>query len=156
MEPGIRSLVIVREGDKVLLGYKKRGFGEGKWNGFGGKVEHEETVEESASRELKEESGLSVSSLSLRGVLDFSFEDGTEPLKVYVFLGEGIEGEPVETEEMRPAWFSIDRLPFEKMWADDVYWVPLLFEGGCFTGIFHFKDGGQLVSSALKRVARIE
>ena len=32
------TLVFLREGSKVLLGMKKRGFGVGKWNGFGGKV----------------------------------------------------------------------------------------------------------------------
>ena len=32
------TLVFLREGRRVLLGMKKRGFGVGKWNGFGGKV----------------------------------------------------------------------------------------------------------------------
>ena len=33
------SLVYVRRGTQILLGLKKRGFGQGKWNGFGGKLE---------------------------------------------------------------------------------------------------------------------
>ncbi len=43
---------------KVLLGMKKRGMGQGKWNGFGGKLKPGETIEECALRELEEESGL--------------------------------------------------------------------------------------------------
>jgi 8-oxo-dGTP diphosphatase/2-hydroxy-dATP diphosphatase len=43
---------------RILLGMKKRGFGMGKWNGFGGKVEPAETVEDAALRELEEEAGL--------------------------------------------------------------------------------------------------
>ena len=43
---------------RMLLGMKKRGFGMGKWNGFGGKVEPDETVEAAARRELEEEAGL--------------------------------------------------------------------------------------------------
>ena len=39
----------------MLLGMKKRGFGTGKWNGFGGKVEVGETVADAAQRELEEE-----------------------------------------------------------------------------------------------------
>ncbi|CAN0403706.1 unnamed protein product, partial [Ectocarpus sp. 8 AP-2014] len=46
------------DANEILLGMKKRGFGEGKWNGFGGKVESGESVEEAAKRELMEEAGL--------------------------------------------------------------------------------------------------
>ena len=35
---------------RILLGLKKRGFGEGWWNGFGGKINHNETIEEAAKR----------------------------------------------------------------------------------------------------------
>ena len=44
------TLVLVCNADKVLLGMKKRGFGEGRWNGFGGKVETGETIPEAAVR----------------------------------------------------------------------------------------------------------
>ena len=49
------TLVAVLKENNILLGMKKRGFGEGRWNGFGGKVETGETIEEGAKRELKEE-----------------------------------------------------------------------------------------------------
>ena len=59
------TLVFLREGEKVLLGMKKRGFGEGKWNGFGGKVEAGETIIEAAAREVKEECGYIVQTQDL-------------------------------------------------------------------------------------------
>ena len=46
----ISTLAFVRESARILLGYKKRGFGEGRWNGFGGKVEPGEMIEEAAKR----------------------------------------------------------------------------------------------------------
>lgn len=46
----ILTLVLVHDATKVLLGMKKRGFGVGRWNGFGGKVEPNETIEEAAKR----------------------------------------------------------------------------------------------------------
>ncbi len=49
------TLCIVHQHPRVLLGMKKRGFGIGHWNGFGGKVEEGESIEEAAKREVKEE-----------------------------------------------------------------------------------------------------
>ena len=57
MSKKILTLVFLREDCRVLLGMKKRGFGAGKWNGFGGKIETGETITEAAVREVKEECG---------------------------------------------------------------------------------------------------
>lgn len=68
---------------EVLLGEKKRGFGMGKWNGFGGKVEPSDTtIAAAAAREIQEEANVSVhtNDLEPRGVLTFTFEGGKEML----------------------------------------------------------------------------
>lgn len=44
------TLVLVVQPGRVLLGMKKRGFGAGKWNGFGGKVQTGESIEQAARR----------------------------------------------------------------------------------------------------------
>lgn len=44
------TLVFIIEPERILLGMKKRGFGAGWWNGFGGKVQADETIEEAARR----------------------------------------------------------------------------------------------------------
>lgn len=46
----IFSLVFIRKASDILLGLKKRGFGKGKWNGFGGKVESGESILQGAMR----------------------------------------------------------------------------------------------------------
>ena len=51
----IYTLFIIQKNNQVLLGMKKRGFGVGKWNGFGGKVMKNESIINAAERELKEE-----------------------------------------------------------------------------------------------------
>jgi len=33
-----------------------------------------------------------------------------------------------ETEEMKPEWFSIDEIPYDKMWDDDSYWMPRILK----------------------------
>ena len=57
----IVTLCLLISDGQVLLGMKKKSFGAGKWNGFGGKVEEGETVEAAAIREMEEESGILIS-----------------------------------------------------------------------------------------------
>ena len=136
---------------EVLLGMKKRGFGQGKWNGFGGKVEPGETIEAAALRELEEESCLKASAAELRGKITFTFLTIPEILKVHVFEAVGpIAGEPQETEEMLPQWYAEKDIPYDKMWADDQYWVPLFLEGKRFKALFEVGGwvGGWVVCDA--------
>jgi 8-oxo-dGTP diphosphatase / 2-hydroxy-dATP diphosphatase len=129
---------MVRKENKLLLGMKKRGFGEGRWNGFGGKVDDNETINESAMRELKEEVGIIAQELEKVGILTFEFENDEKLLEVHVFLVKNFSGDIIETDEMRPEWFDIDNIPFDKMWSSDIYWLPLLLENKKFKGKFLF------------------
>ncbi|GFO49967.1 7,8-dihydro-8-oxoguanine triphosphatase, partial [Plakobranchus ocellatus] len=94
----ILTLVFVKEPGKILLGMKKRGFGQGRWNGFGGKVEEGETILEGAKRELLEESGVVANSLSRVGLINFEFENDPIILEVHIFKTSDYTGKPVETE----------------------------------------------------------
>ena len=60
-------LLINEASQEILLGMKKRGFGVGKWNGFGGKVDPKESIYEGALRELKEEAGIHCPDLRFMG-----------------------------------------------------------------------------------------
>lgn len=119
---------------EILLGMKKRGFGVGKWNGFGGKVEGEETIEQGALRELEEESTLKASNMKRVGYLVFKMLETAKIMRVHVFDTWSFEGTIVETEEMRPKWFLESEIPYDKMWADDPYWLPLILQGKSFVG----------------------
>lgn len=124
--------------EEVLLGLKRRGFGEGRWNGFGGKVEDGETVEVAAIRELREESGIEAKTIKKVGVLEFSFENDPKILEVHIFKVPDFAGSPVESEEMKPQWFKFGEIPFGRMWSDDAYWMPLLLSNRSFRGKFLF------------------
>lgn len=134
----ILTLCIVHQHPKILLGVKKRGFGIGRWNGFGGKVEQGETIEEAAMRELKEEVGIEALEMTKMGVLDFEFENDPKILETHIFYITKFKGIPEETEEMSSKWFYIDKIPFELMWPDDIYWMPFLLSGKKFRGKFLF------------------
>jgi 8-oxo-dGTP pyrophosphatase MutT (NUDIX family) len=115
---------------------KKRGFGVGKWNGFGGKIEAGETIVEAAIRELKEESDLDVAQENIKqvGYLVFNMMESKKIMRVHVFETWEFEGQEKESEEMRPQWYKEDELPFQSMWKDDPYWMPTLLKGKSFTG----------------------
>jgi 8-oxo-dGTP diphosphatase/2-hydroxy-dATP diphosphatase len=134
----IFTLCMVCTDTQVLLGMKKRGFGEGRWNGFGGKVEEGESIEAAAAREMKEESNLEPLEMEEIGVVDFSFESEPRELEVHIFKVTKSSGEPTESEEMRPQWFSYEDVPFSQMWPDDPLWFPYLQNGKKFQGKFHF------------------
>lgn len=132
------TLVIVKDKSQVLLGMKKRGFGAGRYNGFGGKVEESETILEAAMRELREEVGLTASALLPVGQLQFSFIDESPDLLVHLFTVEEYEGVVAETDEMKPAWFLINEVPYDEMWPDDRYWLPQVLSGQVCQGRFVF------------------
>lgn len=128
---------------------KKRGFGQGRWNGFGGKVKEGEEVVEAAKRELAEEVGILVDDLKLLGILDFSWDKKPEVLEVHVFKGIDFTDEPRESEEMKPQWFNVGEIPFGQMWQDDKYWFPLFLEDKKFRGKFLFDDSDNIITYSL-------
>ncbi|XP_056391581.1 oxidized purine nucleoside triphosphate hydrolase isoform X2 [Hyla sarda] len=146
------TLVLVVQPQRILLGMKKRGFGAGRWNGFGGKVQEGETIEEAAKRELWEESGLTVDILHKIGNIKFEFVGSTELLDVHIFRADEFKGEPTESDEMRPEWFSLDKIPYEGMWPDDYIWLPLLLQKKKFLAYFTFEGHDKILDYKLEEV----
>ena len=136
--------------EKVLLGLKKRGMGQGKWNGFGGKVKPGETLEECALRELEEEAGLIAQKDQLQwvGRIEFYFSgDSSLDHPVDIFLLRTWCGQEIETEEMKPSWYEISEIPLENMWADDAFWLPRILKGDKIEAICVFSSDGETISS---------
>lgn len=137
-------------GDEILLIRKKRGLGEGKLVGPGGKVEDGETPREAAVREVQEEVRVSVENPTKVGEFEFVFEEQSE-MFVHVFRAEEFSGTPQETEEANPGWFDVDEMPYDEMWEDDELWMPSLLSGETFSGWFRFdEDGDEMVEEKLE------
>src|SRR3989344_4954019 len=152
----LTTLCIIHQNSKVLLGMKRRGFGAGRWNGFGGKPLPRETIEESLRREIQEEAGIEVGKMQKVGFLEFEFNDNPEIIEAHIFRADFFIGEPKETEEMRPQWFHIDEIPFADMWPDDVHWFPLFLEGKKFKGKFLFGENDKILEKNLEEVAELK
>jgi len=149
MPKKVLTICILHKHPHVLLGMKKRGFGKGKWNGFGGKVEAGETIEEAMHREVKEEAGITLGYLEKMGVIDFEFKGNPELLETHIFRSTDFSGEPTESDEMRPRWFHVDDIPFRTMWVDDEMWFPLVLSGKKFKAKFLFGDNEDILDHSL-------
>jgi 8-oxo-dGTP diphosphatase len=149
------TLVFLVKGNpvrEVLIGYKKAGFAQGKFNGFGGKVEAGETIEHATIRELEEEAGVRVAEHDLTRMAHLTFFFPARPewdQVVHVFLARRWEGEPVESDEMRPAWYRITEIPFAGMWQDDPHWLPRVLAGQRVRAWFTFSPDNETVAEAL-------
>jgi 8-oxo-dGTP pyrophosphatase MutT (NUDIX family) len=132
-------------GGRILLGMKKRGFGVGRWNGFGGKLEPGEDLMAATRRELVEEAGITVVNLDIRGLLLAKDEDGSLLRHVQLMVSDRFLGTPQESEEMRPQWFGLDELPFESMWPNDNVWMPRLLAGERLLVVCCFDQAGEMV-----------
>jgi len=144
-----------QEDGEILLAFKKRGFGKGKWNGIGGKLDLEKDgdIYETAKRELKEEIGVNANELEKVAILSFYFPYQSEwNQNVHVFFAKEWKGEPKETDEMKPKWFKINEIPFNEMWSDDKFWLPKVLAGEKVKANFVFKEGEIISSHAIKIV----
>jgi 8-oxo-dGTP diphosphatase len=135
---------------QILLGLKRRGFGAGKYNGFGGKVLPGESLHEATLREVREETGLRLAAEKLRPAGEITFLFPFEPdfdHHVHVFVTSAGEDEPRESAEMSPMWFGVDAIPYEGMWADDAHWMPLVLAGKRIEATFTFGPDNESLSA---------
>lgn len=142
-QPELRqaTLVFLVKDKEILLAMKKRGFGVNKWNGVGGKVQENESIENAAKRETLEEIGVRVEKLEKMGRLNFYFEEKSDwNQQVIVYKSNSWQGEIQESEEMAPRWFKLDEIPYREMWEDDPYWLPYLVENKQFEADFLFDE----------------
>ena len=150
------TLVFLQDGNKVLLAMKKRGFGAGLWNAAGGKAESNESPKEAAIRECREE--LSVTPLALKeaGYIQiFMPQDPAFEHRCYIFTTDDWDGEPTESEEMRPQWFELEDIPYQEMWPADKIWMPRMFTGELFEGIINL-SANEIAGYELRTVKKIK
>ena len=119
----------------ICLAMKKRGFGAGRYNGVGGKLDDGETIEQAVIRETHEEISVNVQEKDLVKVAELGFMFPHRPdfnQLCHVYITESWDNEPIESEEMAPEWFPVSGVPYTTMWPDDILWLPQVIHGNKF------------------------
>ena len=136
-QPELTTLgfILSPDGERVLMVHRiGRADDEqlGKWNGLGGKLERDEDVWTGMARELREEAGIEVVSMRLRGTVSWPgfHADGSDVLG-FIFVVDQWTGEIPERNAEGPlVWQPISALAELPMWAGDRYFVPQVFDPG--------------------------
>jgi 8-oxo-dGTP diphosphatase len=136
--------VINKKSDSTLMIHrvkKENDYHQGKWNGLGGKFEQGESPEECAIREIKEESGLTVKSITMKGFITFPMFDGIEDWYVFIFVTDDFEGELIDSNEGDLAWIPNEQLTEINLWDGDKIFISWLFKDKFFSAKFNYKNG---------------
>lgn len=123
---------IIKDGKVLMIQFKKK-WGR-KYAPVGGKIESGETPSECMIREIKEETGLEVIKMHLKGIS--YWKDSTEGF-IYVFLIDEFKGEIIkDSEEGRLQWFPIEDIKNLSQFDMNQKFTPYLFKDGIFEGKF--------------------
>lgn len=108
---------------------KKKDVNQDKWIGVGGKFEGDESPDECLLREVREETGVTLTSWRFRGVVTFLTDGGWEGEYMYLFTADGWEGEFVtHCTEGDLEWVPKEAVPGLPVWEGDKIFLRLLAE----------------------------
>ena len=149
---GLSTLCYIEKDGKYLMLHrvvKKNDVNKDKWIGVGGHFEADETPEECVVREVKEETGYTLTSYKYRGLVTFVSGNGvTEYMSL--FTADGFEGEAIPCNEGVLEWVDKDKVNELNIWEGDKIFFTLLNQNRPFFSLKLVYDGGdKLVQVAL-------
>lgn len=115
-----------------------------KWLGVGGKFEKDESPDECILREVKEETGLILTSYQLRGVMTF-VSDIWETEYMFIYTADEFEGELAECSEGDLQWIKKTEVMNLKLWEGDKIFLKKLIDGDGFFTVKMEYEGEKLV-----------
>ncbi len=149
---GLSTLCYIERDGKYLMLHrtvKKNDVNKDKWIGVGGHFEADESPEECLLREVREETGYTLTSFRFRAIVTFVSGDGvTEYMSL--FTADGFTGTPIPCNEGELEWVDKEEVLRLNLWEGDRIFLRLLNESEDFFSLKLVYDGsGGLVSAAL-------
>lgn len=142
------TLCYIEKDDRYLMLHrvkKAKDINKGKWIGVGGHFEDGESPEECLLREVKEETGLTLTSWQFRGLITF-ISGQCEPEGMCLFTADGFTGELSDCKEGELCWIEKSKVPDLPTWEGDAIFLKyLLEEERRFFTIKLVYDGDRLV-----------
>ncbi len=141
---------IEQKGQYLMLyrNRKEKDCNAGKWVGVGGKFEENESPDQCLLREVKEETGLTLTSHRLRGIVTF-VSDEWEGETMFLFTADGFTGDLIPCDEGELHWVDIQKVPSLPVWEGDRIFLSLLTEEAPFFLLKLTYEGDTLVSAVL-------
>ena len=132
----LTTLCYIEKDDKYLMIHrikKKHDVNKDKWIGIGGKFERGESPEDCILRETKEETGLTLTSYRLRGVLTFVYNDDDAEMEyIFLYTADGFTGELADCNEGTLEWVPKTEIDSLNLWEGDRIFHRLLDEDAPF------------------------
>ena len=146
------TLTLFVDGNKILLGEKKRGFAKGTLNGIGGKQDPGETIDQAMVRECQEEIGATPTDYEKVGLISFNvwYKGEHSIMRMHIYKAYKFTGKIKETEEIIPHWFNIKDIPFDRMLEDDLLWLPYVLDGKKVVGEVKFDPNMKMLSHDIR------
>ena len=152
MQAQLSTLCYLERDNKYLMLHrvvKKNDVNKDKWIGVGGHFEQDESPDECLLREVREETGYTLTSYRFRGIVTFVSGDGVTEY-MHLFTADGFEGTPAACDEGVLEWVPIGQIDDLNIWEGDKIFFRLLAQNAPFFSLKLVYDGkGGLVSAAL-------
>jgi 8-oxo-dGTP pyrophosphatase MutT (NUDIX family) len=152
------TLTYFIQDNQILLPLKKKKIGKGKHNGVGGRLEANETHEQAMIRECIEEVGLEPVEYEYMAELSCNQLVGDEKSTavIHVYICKNWTGDLIETDEMKPYWFDINDIPYDKTMDDNKYWLPLVLDGKKIVANFDLNENYVTLNHDIKEIETLK
>lgn len=162
MQRRLTTLCYIERDDQYLMLHrikKENDINKDKWIGVGGSFEGDEMPEECLFREVKEETGLTLTSWKFRGIVTFLADTSEAVHYMCLYTADGFEGELIDCDEGVLKWIDKKEVYNLPIWEGDKIFFRLLEERDDFFSLKLRYAGEDLVEIVLdgehKEIGRV-
>lgn len=150
----LSTLCYIENDDKYLMLHriiKANDINHNKWIGVGGHFEDRESPDDCLLREVREETGYTLTDYKFRGIVTFIYGSGEKEMVEYMhlFTATGFKGKPIHCDEGVLEWVTKDKLLDLELWEGDKIFLRLLSERDDFFSLKLVYDGSDELIEAL-------